>query len=76
MQGRLRAAAATYREVDQLVPGPDELPGLHGSPAYYVGLGELHREWNKLNVADEYMARAIELLRERQTVDAGDVARG
>jgi LuxR family maltose regulon positive regulatory protein len=75
-QGRLRAAAATYREVDQLAPGPDDLPGLHGSAAYYVGLGDLHREWNELDIAEGYLARAMALLPERQTVDAEDVARG
>ncbi len=76
LQGRLRAAAATYREVDPLAPSPDDLPRLHGSPAYYVGLGDLHREWNELDIAQGYLARAMALLPERQTVDAADVARG
>jgi LuxR family maltose regulon positive regulatory protein len=76
MQGRLREAAATYHELDQLARGRDELQGLHGSPAYYVGLGDLHREWNQPDVAGEYLAQAMERLPTTLTVDADYVARG
>ncbi|HEX8217648.1 MAG TPA: LuxR C-terminal-related transcriptional regulator [Chloroflexia bacterium] len=76
MQGRLRSAAATYRQMDQLFTVPDDLRGLHGSAAYDVGLGDLHREWNELDAAGAYLARAMELLPGRVTVDAGDLFRG
>jgi LuxR family maltose regulon positive regulatory protein len=85
LQGRLHAAAATYREVDQLGSGRDDLQGLqapkglqglHGISAYYVGLGDLHREWNELDAADGYMAQAMELLPNTLTVDAEYVVRG
>jgi LuxR family transcriptional regulator, maltose regulon positive regulatory protein len=76
LQGRLRAAAATYREMTQLAPGPDELQGLQGGPAYYVGMGELLREWNDLDAAERHLAQAMELLPETLAVDAEDVALG
>lgn len=76
MQGRLRSAAATYRQMDELFTAPDDLRGLHGSTAYDVGLGDLHREWNELDAAGAYLARAMELLPGRVTVDAGDLLRG
>ncbi len=76
LQGRLHAAAATYRELDQFASGPDTLRGLHGGPAYYVGLGDLHREWNELDLAERYLAQAMERLPGTLTVDAEDVAGG
>jgi LuxR family maltose regulon positive regulatory protein len=88
LQGRLRAAAATYRELDQLASGRDDLQelqglhgptglkGLHGISAYYVGLGDLHREWNVLDTAAEYLSHAMELLPNTLTVDADYVVRG
>jgi LuxR family maltose regulon positive regulatory protein len=76
LQGRRRAAAATYRQLDEMVSGPDELRGLHGGLAYHVGMGELHREWNELDAAADYLAAAMALLPGRLTVDAEDVALG
>jgi len=76
VQGRLRAAATTYREMTQLAPGPDELQGLQGGPAYYVGMGELLREWNDLDAAERHLAQAMELLPGTLAVDAEDVALG
>jgi LuxR family maltose regulon positive regulatory protein len=76
LQGRLRAAAATYREMTQLAPGPDELQELQGGPAYYVGMGELLREWNDLDTAERHLAQAMELLPGTLAVDAEDVALG
>jgi LuxR family maltose regulon positive regulatory protein len=79
LQGRLRAAAATYRELDQIIADPADLQGprgLYSSPAYYVGLGDLHREWNELDAADGYLAQALELLPHTLAVDADYAARG
>jgi ATP/maltotriose-dependent transcriptional regulator MalT len=78
-QGRLRAAAATYRELDPIISNPADLQGprgLYSSPAYYAGLGDLHREWNELDAADGYLAQALELLPHTFAVDADYVARG
>jgi LuxR family maltose regulon positive regulatory protein len=76
LQGRRRAAAATYRELEGIAGGPDELRGLHGGLAYYIGMGELHREWNELDAADGYLATAAALLPDKLTVDAEDVTLG
>jgi LuxR family maltose regulon positive regulatory protein len=58
LQGRLRAAAATYREMAQIAANPDE-PLLLEGPAYYVGLADLLREWNDLDAAERHLAQAM-----------------
>jgi LuxR family transcriptional regulator, maltose regulon positive regulatory protein len=59
LQGRPRTAAATYQELVPIAGGPDELRAIHGGLPYFVGLGELHYEWNELNQAGEFLAHAI-----------------
>jgi LuxR family maltose regulon positive regulatory protein len=76
LQGRLRAAAATYRELVQVVDGPAELHAFHGGLGYFVGLGDLHREWNELPTAEGYVTRAMERLADTVTVEAGYVMLG
>jgi len=75
MQGRLHAAAATYREMAQLAAAPDE-PLLLEGPAYYVGMGALLYAWNDLDAAERHLAQAMEQLEGRLVVDAEDVALG
>lgn len=76
LQGRLRLAATTYRELVQIATGPEELRGLHGGLPYYVGMGDLHREWNDLDTADEYLTQAMELRPGAGTTDAEYVTLG
>jgi hypothetical protein len=76
LQGRHCAAAATYRALVQVVDGPAELHALHGGLGYFVGLGDLHREWKELDTADDYVARATEMLPDTLTVEAGYVTLG
>jgi len=76
LQGRLRAAAATYAEVERLVPGQDALQNLIGSPAYYVGMGDLLREWNDLDAAVDYLARGMELIQGTLATEANVIMRG
>jgi len=76
LRGRLRLAAATYRELVQIATGPEELRGLHGGLPYYVGMGDLYREWNDLDAASSYLAQAMELQPGMGTVDAEYVTRG
>jgi LuxR family maltose regulon positive regulatory protein len=65
LQGRLQAAAATYREATKLAPEPGVLSSMVGSAAYYFGLGDLYREWNDLAAEQllvEGMQRALGVL--------------
>jgi len=75
LQGRRRAAAATYREAAQLASGPDEQLLIEG-PAYYVGMGELLRERNDLDAAERHLSQAMEQVAARLAVDAEDVVLG
>jgi LuxR family maltose regulon positive regulatory protein len=52
------------------------LHALHGGLGYFVGLGDLHREWNELDAAEGYVMRAMELLPDTLTVEAGYVTLG
>ncbi|MEO8288399.1 MAG: LuxR C-terminal-related transcriptional regulator [Chloroflexota bacterium] len=76
LQGRLRQAAATYRELVQIATGQEVLQGLHGSLPYYVGMGDLHREWNEVDAAEGYLTRAIQMQPGTGTVDAEYVTLG
>jgi LuxR family maltose regulon positive regulatory protein len=73
LQGRLRVAASTYRQTLQVVPGQQGLKSLAGSAAYYVGLGDIHREWNDLDDAEGLLTQGMDLMRGPLTIDA-DVA--
>jgi LuxR family maltose regulon positive regulatory protein len=76
LQGRLRTAAATYTEIERLVPGPDALHALSGSPTYYFGMGDLRREWNDLDAAEGYLARGMERVQGGLATHAGVILRG
>lgn len=76
LQGRLRLAAATYLELVQIASGPEELRGLHGGLPYYVGMGNLYREWNDLDTARQYLTQAMELQPGAGTADAEYVTLG
>jgi LuxR family maltose regulon positive regulatory protein len=73
LQGRLRAAAATYREMTEIASRPDE-PLLLEGPAYYAGMGAVLYEWNDLQAAEQHLAQAMEQIVGRLVVDAEDVA--
>jgi LuxR family maltose regulon positive regulatory protein len=76
LQGRLRAAAATYEESAQMASGRDGLRGTVNSAAYYVGLGDIHREWNDLDSAESHLGRGIDMFTGTMSVDAEVVTHG
>ena len=76
LQGRLRAAAATYEESAQVASGRDGLRGTVNSAAYYVGLGDIHREWNDLDSAESHLRRGIDMFTGTMSVDAEVVTHG
>src|SRR5919107_1947055 len=76
LQGRLRAAAATYEESAQVASGRDGLRGTVNSAAYYVGLGDIHREWNDLDSAESHLSRGSDLGAGAMMVEADVVTYG
>jgi LuxR family maltose regulon positive regulatory protein len=76
LQGRLRAAAATYEESARVASGRDGLRGALNSAAYYVGLGDIHREWNDLDSAEGHLGRGIDMFTGTMSVDAEVVTHG
>ncbi len=76
LQGRLHQAAATYREAVQVAPGQEGLGMVIGSPAYYFGMGDVLREWNNLDAAEDYLAQGMDHLRGTLSVDAEVVTLG
>ena len=69
LQGRLRQAAATYTQVVQVVPRPEVLQTAFSSLFYYFGLGDLLREWNDLDAAEQHLAQGMALIKETLTVE-------
>jgi LuxR family maltose regulon positive regulatory protein len=74
--GRLRAVAATYHEVERLVPGNGAQHVLFGGASYYVGLGEIAFEQNNLILVDRLLTSAMAFLEGTMTVDADLILRG
>lgn len=70
LQGRLRAAAATFDEAVRVVDDQRDLRFLPSSLSYYVGLGDLQREWNNLQAADNLLAHGMEHVKGALTPDA------
>ena len=68
LQGKLRQAAATYAQVEQVVSRPEVLQTIFGSLYYYFGLGDLLREWNDLEAAERYLAQGMALVNETLTL--------
>ncbi len=72
-QGQLRPAAETYRQVLE-ASTESRGRGLPEEASAYVGLGEIHREWNALSPALEAVTRGLELaslIGETSTLSAG-----
>jgi LuxR family transcriptional regulator, maltose regulon positive regulatory protein len=76
LQGRLRAAILTFQEAEQIVPEPETLRSLEGSPAYYFGMGDLLYEWNDLDAAEEQLTQGIELVGGPLAVEAEYATQG
>jgi LuxR family transcriptional regulator, maltose regulon positive regulatory protein len=61
LQGRLRQAAATYTQGVQLFLRDGGLQTPLGCPSHCFGLGDLLREWNKLDIAERHLRQGISL---------------
>ena len=69
LQGRLRQAASTYAQVVQVVPRPEVLQTMFSSLFYYFGLGDLLRECNELDAAEQHLLQGMALVKETLTVE-------
>jgi LuxR family transcriptional regulator, maltose regulon positive regulatory protein len=76
LQGRLQQAAITYGNVLRIVATPDMLGFLPGGAAYCFGLGEILREWNDLDGAENQLKQGVETLGGSLLVAAEDVTLG
>jgi LuxR family transcriptional regulator, maltose regulon positive regulatory protein len=76
LQGQLHQAAATYEEAAQVVPRAEELQVVANGPVYYFGLGDLLREWNDLEAAEQHLAEGMNQVQGTLSVDADEVWRG
>jgi LuxR family transcriptional regulator, maltose regulon positive regulatory protein len=76
LQGRLHQAAATYEQVVQMVPRPEVLRTMYISLYYYFDLGDLLREWNKLDMAERQLTQGMALIKKTLTVDPPTAIRG
>jgi LuxR family transcriptional regulator, maltose regulon positive regulatory protein len=70
MQGRLRAAAATYQRAAAAVSGPGRRRAAVETAGYHVGLGLIHLQWNDLDPAERHLRRAVDLIAGAFTVEA------
>jgi LuxR family maltose regulon positive regulatory protein len=73
MQGRLRAAHATYERGAAALSDREGQPAAVNSAAYYAGMGEIDLRWNDLDSAERYLHHAVDLVAGDLTVDADAV---
>jgi LuxR family maltose regulon positive regulatory protein len=76
LQGHLHQAVMTYERAMDTAGGRERLSHLVGSSPYYIGLGVVLREWNRLDDAAQYLAQGMELIKRNASVYADVVAGG
>jgi LuxR family maltose regulon positive regulatory protein len=76
LQGRCRQAAASFALAEDVSPGGGRLQELLNGASFYIGLGDLLREWNDLEGAHQQLKLGLELVRGALSVDADVVATG
>ena len=77
MQGRLREAEEVLRGAPRAIPHHETgLAVIVGGPAYYFGLGDLLREWNKLDEAAGLLDQGMLLARGTLAVEPDIVLGG
>src|SRR5947209_3987375 len=76
LQGRLRQAAITIEQSAQLASGHGGLQALLNGADYFFILGDLLREWNQLDRAEQHLVQGMDLVRSALTADAEMIMRG
>lgn len=73
LQGQLHLASTTYEEIVRIVSRTEEPQVLADSAVYYFGMGDLLREWNELEAAEQHFARGMDLLSGVLSIDIDKV---
>ena len=73
MQGRLRAAAATYDRATVTIDDPSTRRSAVETAGYHVGVGLIQLQWNDLDSAEHHLRRAVDLIAGAFTVEADQV---
>lgn len=73
MQGRLRAAAASYDRATVTPARPSRQRSAVETAGYHVGVGIIQLQWNDLDSAERHLRRAVELIAGALTVEADTV---
>jgi LuxR family maltose regulon positive regulatory protein len=76
LQGQLREAAVTYEKAGQTIPNQKVLRVLGSASVHSFGMGDLLREWNKLDAAEDLLADGMELLKGTLSISADEVMHG
>jgi LuxR family maltose regulon positive regulatory protein len=76
LQGRLRQAAVTIEQAAQLASEHGGLQALINGADYYFVLGDVWREWNRLDRAEQHLVKGMGLVKETATADAEMITRG
>jgi ATP/maltotriose-dependent transcriptional regulator MalT len=76
LQGKLHQAAITIEQVRQLASRHGGLQDLLNGADYYFILGDLLREWNQLDEAEQHLVQGIDLVKSALTADAEMIMRG
>jgi LuxR family maltose regulon positive regulatory protein len=69
LQGKLRKSEATYAQVLQEVPHVELLHTMFTSFYYFFGRGDLLREQNELDVAEQHLVQGRSLINERLPIE-------
>jgi LuxR family maltose regulon positive regulatory protein len=76
LQGKLHQAALTIEQVQLLASRHGGLQDLLNGADYYFILGNLLREWNQLDKAEQHLLQGIEMVKTALTADAEMIMRG
>ncbi len=76
LQGRPRQAALTIEQMAHLASERGGLHTLLNGADYYFLRGDLLREWNRLEEAEQHLAQGLDMVSETMTADAEMIARG
>jgi LuxR family maltose regulon positive regulatory protein len=76
MQGRLHQAASAYARVTQLLSEQPEVGVMIGGLAYHFGMGDLLRERNELEAAEDHLTQGLDALTDEPVVLVADVLLG